>query len=174
MARIKQRSVEAEPSGAGRPKGRNFVTISISVTSEQALWLSQERNASEIIRELLQSKITAETLNPDYVKSVELRKKLERLNKTLYNLRVEEQGLINEGNEHRFEGHEEGEGERQRYRLDRNEQGEPVPKYEEDSEAHAVLLTKKIISKQIWSIEKQIKSATEELVKLGEASEGTT
>lgn len=78
---------ESESMSKGRPKGKRYYTISISLTQDQANFLAKQPNASEVIRKLIDSLMGTENLTPIYVKFVELQNKISGLGKKIPELR---------------------------------------------------------------------------------------
>ena len=92
-----------EEKRPGRPRGRRFIPISVSVTPEQAEWLGRTRNASKIIRKLLDDMRVTENLTPEYAKTLALKGRLDALKAELDVLYGKNAELVSNGRMH-FKG----------------------------------------------------------------------
>jgi hypothetical protein len=91
---------------AGRPKGRRFVSFSVSLPDEQILWLNSQPNASETVRNLIGKEMNAqtETVTPESVRA----KRVNTLNEKLRIATLKRATLLR-GNERHFKGCEQRE-----------------------------------------------------------------
>jgi hypothetical protein len=88
----------------GRPKGRNYENISLSLTHEQAEFLATKPNASALVRQLIDSMREAATLSSEYMRTLELKNRLDELNERIEQLKRKSDDAMKIDSKH-FAGH---------------------------------------------------------------------
>ncbi len=143
----------------GRPKGRRYVSISLSLTREQAEFLSSKPNASALVRQLIDSMREAATLSTEYMRTLELKNRLEELESKLEPLMRQRQTAIFDAARH-FKGkYAESGVYGQQWFIDNPDNPEPI-----DDEGRIALKLRDAAEAEIKRIEQEIAKVRAELL----------